>query len=145
MAGTLMMVDYRDLTGEGAVSLFHMAAGADPTAQAALLAALDGISDAGISKLRALYQDTSVIGTTEAGVYDDAADKLVLEFQGANGGKYTYEIPAPLDDCFTADTESIDLTFCQTSITAIITNCVDSGGGALTFVNGYRSRRTRKS
>jgi len=142
---TQIKVQFRDRTGEKANSTFHMAGTVDPSTLTALADALDGISDSGITTFDAAYETNTVVGTAASGPYADASDKLVLEFLSTTGNLQKYEIPAPDENDFNADEESVDLAVIQPFIDAVTTYCVDTNGNALTYKRGYRARTHRKS
>lgn len=134
-----------DTDGQKASHTVHMAAGTDPTALSALQGVLDGISSAGISGIVASYHDdTPGIAGSESGPYDSAGDKLVLEFTGSQGSPVKFSIPAPDEDCFTADGETPDMAFLQADIDVLAANAKDSAGGAITFARAYRTKTRRK-
>lgn len=144
MALTNMKVKMVDLDGQYSSSTFHMAAGADPATQTSLQTALDGISSSGITGIQAAYHDNTPGADAAPSVYGSASDKLELEFQGAQGSLVKVSIAAPAAECFTANGETIDMTFCGAAIAAIAANTVDTNGGAVTFLKGRRVWKRRK-
>lgn len=146
MAGSTIQVDYLDETGQKAVQKFFMSVIGDPEDFAGLVTVLDAISDAAITGIKVIAQDSTVVGTAVDGPYASAEDKMLLIFQGAAGSQYQIAIPAPDETCFMADKETVDPA--DTAVNALITiieaDCKDPNGGALTYVSGKRTKTYTK-
>ena len=147
MAGSTVKINFSDVTGEGATMGLHFDTIVDPTSLSGLITALDGVTIAAINGLKVVAQDHTADGDdAEAGPYDTSQDKAAFNFLNSGGGPVTIEIPAPLDDIFLTDGETIDPA--NTDVLAFLAQVAasvrDPNGGALTFVGGRRVKTYSK-
>jgi len=146
MAGSEVVVNFVDLTGQKATEKFFSDTIEDAAAQAGLVAALDGVSDAAITGIIVTAADTTIVGTAADGVYATNEDRLEMRFIGGGGAYYFIGIPAPDESIFLPDKETLDLA--NASVMALIasleTNAKDPNGGGLTFVDGVRIKTRTK-
>ena len=81
--------------------------------------------------------------TPDTGSFAAVEDRATLTFACSDGSTMVYEIPAPIDACFTAGTDTVDPTAGQIAavISYIEASSVSKYGADLTFVKGIRTRK----
>jgi len=86
-----------------------------------------------------LYVNGSPVVTT--GDYQSVSDYAELLFQTAVGTQVNVAIPAPDSAIFLADGFTVDSTQIAGIIAAVIANCVDGNGNAVTtYLGGVRQK-----
>ena len=92
-------------------------------------------------KFGIMYDDPAV--NAGGGDYPDVEDKAILEFQATDGSILRHTVPAPADEMFLSDRETVDklATIAADAITAILAVITTAAGRALIeYVKGYRVR-----
>lgn len=150
VAVTLCKINYIDANGGKAVQDYYFAgAVTDPagTEPAAMVAAVEGISNAAVSKLTLLLLSTTTSGSAAAGPYESVQDKLAVVGIDASGLMHTIEMPSPIDTIWLPDHETVDpansnwLSF----KTALMALWKGSNGEAMTYVRAFRKMTRQKS
>jgi hypothetical protein len=147
MAGSTVKINFSDVTGEGATMGLHFATIVDPTSLGSLISALDGVTIAAINGIKVVAQDhTPEDADAEEGPYDTSQDKAAFSFLNSGGGPVTIEIPAPTDDIFLTDGETVDPSNDDVIefLAQVDASVRDPNGGALTFVGGRRVKTYSK-
>jgi hypothetical protein len=140
---------WRDNKGKvGRMVLLVAAAVVDPSGGAidAVRAVIAAVSKA-YNYQASLSFSATVSDTGALGVYADNEDKLQMRFKDEDGNVHSWLVPAPLDTCFLADGETVDVedSGVDAYISAITTLAkTKSGRDIVTFLGGRRIRRDRK-
>lgn len=146
-----LLVHLVDAKGTRATNQYWLAnSEVDPAggAAAAISAAIQGISADEVYLVEILRRagwSLAVVPTD--GPYPRAADKVKLEFSGADGSVTIMEVPGPNETI--VDSGKINVNTADTALAAFVTyvlaHCVSSEGAALTSLKkGYRRRPPRR-
>jgi hypothetical protein len=145
-----LLLHLADLKGTRATNQYWIAPSqVDPAGGAAIAIAnaVQGISNDVVSSveiLRRASQSTAV--TPTSGPYPRSADKVKLEFAGADGSVTILEVPAPNEvilDNGTINVDPAQATF-SAAITVLLANLKSSEGATLIALKkGYRRRPPR--
>jgi hypothetical protein len=148
MAGawTRASVLLRDNAGNIAkVFVIVAAAALDPGGGAinALQVAFQAITKAISPRAESGTSNGETHGSPGTGSFAAVEDRATLTFSAADGSTMLFEIPAPIDACFTAGTDQVDPS--AGAIAALIAyiegNTRSKYDQALTFVKGTRTRK----
>lgn len=139
------IIDWIDEDGERARSSWWTNS-TDPADAANMIAALQDLSYARLTRYGILRQDTPnvAINATPNAVYD-IADKGVLVFEDANGEAYEWSFPCP-KSVILPNSDDIDITLpAITTLSDAIKAVVKTRGGESIdkLVRGYRTRTAR--
>lgn len=148
-------VSYRDDKGQTAkVAVFVVnatAAGALTTATA-IVNAMDDLTNAANNGARGAYTKPPAANSYGADApYESIEDKALLTFQTATGALHRYQIPAPLEDLFEADGETVKTpddggdaqqVLLDTFVTAMVGVAASRDGVLISsYIGGIRIRR----
>lgn len=145
MATTTFMLHYEDQENEAARQTYYLdgvVSNPAAAAPAALVAAIEGISDAAIVKVTLLPTDSSILGATVDAEYSDIEDKVTFYCKSASGLSYKFALPCPEAGIFLADKETVDLADPDVvnMVTIIQSTFKATDGTALTVLRGARTR-----
>lgn len=145
MSTTTFMIHYEDEQNEAARQTYYLngvVSNPAAAAPAAIVSALEGISDAAIVKVTLLPTDSTILGATVDSEYSDIEDKVTFYCRSASGLSYKLSFPCPEAGIFLPDKETVDLTDPDVvnMLTQITTNFKATDGSALTVLRGARTR-----
>lgn len=140
---------FNDSDGETATSTYYLDGNqTDPNGAAveAGRAALQGLSDAPLTRHALFPIDGTTYGTADAGDFATTSDKLLIEGLSANNQPMSMSIPAPKEAVFLANSEHADPAHPDiiTLVTAVTAVWKDSAGGAVTVTSMRRQKANHK-
>lgn len=158
MATFPQSVTYRDAKGQTAVMKFYVVnattAGAYTAAQAAI-AAINPLTNCAENGAQGAYTRSPVPNTYgDPSTYETVEDKAQLTFQTATGAIHRYMIPAPIEDMFLADGETVkspdaggdaQQVLLQDLVDAFVGDVASRDGVTInSYIGGIRLRRKLK-